>query len=333
MLFKGLREQTVQYLNQALGKDVVRVTAGAGSADLPYFLQDAYDVAPAEVLGHEVALACLKGSRALPAPQVERHVHRMREQLQRPVIVALPQVAPGERKQLIAHGIEFVVPGSQLYAPRLGLILSERFSVETRRELVQVSPATQALLIWFLLQHPVTQLWHPSADAPAMGYTAMTVTRAVRELLQLNLFELVVRGRAKHLKMVMTHRQLWEKAKPHLGTPVQRTLWSYDERLLGIPDARAAGESALTLRTMLVEPSAPVIAVTSDVAARARQDGVFFEPRQLADATEVQVWRYRPTMESDNRTADRLSVWLSLKDSADPRIQMALDEIERGLPW
>jgi hypothetical protein len=38
-------------------------------------------------------------------------------------------------------------------------------------------------------------------------------------------------------------------------------------------------------------------------------------------------------MESKSQTADRLSVWLSLKGAQDPRIQMALDELDGAFPW
>lgn len=333
MLEKGLHQQTLAYLHQVLGEDAVRVKPGRVQADLPYFLQDAYEVAASELLGHEVTLACAKGLRALSAQQIDQHARRMREQFNTPVIVALPQVAAGERKQLIERGVAFVVPGRQLYAPQLGMILSERFGMAVPREQAQVSPATQALLIGFLLRQPVTGIWHPSADAAAMGYTAMTATRALRELLAFNLFELQTRGRAKYLRLAMTHRQLWEKARPCLMNPVQRTLWTYDQRMLQAHDARAAGESALALCSMLNEPRTPVIAVTADAVAQAKAQGVIFEPRQLGDAIEVQVWRYPPTTERDQRAADRLSVWLSLEGSTDARIQMALDDIDRSLPW
>jgi hypothetical protein len=41
---------------------------------------------------------------------VDQHAKRLRELLHAPVIIALPQIAPSERKQLVAHGVPFVVP-------------------------------------------------------------------------------------------------------------------------------------------------------------------------------------------------------------------------------
>lgn len=333
MLDKALPQQTVRYLNQVIGGDAVHVASSTRTAELAYFLQETYDVLTGELLGQPITLACVKGHQPLAAQQISQHAKLLRELLDTPVIVALPEIAPGERKQLIAHGVAFVVPDRQLFAPQLGVILTERFGAELRRKQELFSPATQALLIWFLSHHPVTEAWHPFDDAAALGYAGMTATRAVRELLQFELFELEVRGRAKYLKLQSTRRDLWERAKPHLRTPVLRTLWTYDERIVQVTHARWAGESALAHLTMLNEPRQQGVALTAEGEQRAKQAGIFFEPREIADGIAVQVWRYEPRMQAKEMTVDPLSLWLSLRDNRDDRIQMALDEIEEKFLW
>jgi DNA-binding MarR family transcriptional regulator len=215
----------------------------------------------------------------------------------------------------------------------MGMIQSERYGIEPGRTAEIASPATQALLIWFLNQHPVSDTWHPFEVAAALGYAGMTATRAVRELLQFDLFALQERGRAKHLKLIDSRRALWEKAKPYLRTPVIKTLWTYDRGILDVADARFAGESALARLSMLNEPQQPVIAIASEAVQQARQEGIFFEPREPADAIAVQIWRYIPNMLAKEKIVDPLSLWLSLKNNPDDRIQMALDDIEENFLW
>jgi hypothetical protein len=65
----------------------------------------------------------------------------------------------------------------------------------------------------------------------------------------------------------------------------------------------------------------------------AKQDGIVFEPYRLDDAIEVQVWRYKPSMKDKSQTVDPLSLWLSMRDTADDRIQIALDEVEENFVW
>jgi hypothetical protein len=45
------------------------------------------------------------------------------------------------------------------------------------------------------------------------------------------------------------------------------------------------------------------------------------------------VWRYLPTMQIKENTVDQLSLWLSLKDNQDDRIQMALGDLEETFKW
>jgi len=232
MLNKPLHHQTIQYLTDVLGADAVRPALTVPLEPLPYYLQDLYDIQHLELLGQPITMACVKSQQVLAAKQHAQHASRLREMLQTPVIVALPQVTAGERKQLIQHGIAFVAPGRQLFAPQLGMILSERFGQAQRTATTQASPATQALLLRYLNDPLAAETWHPFEAAARWGYTAMTATRAVRELLQFELFALDQRGRAKHLKRLGTRRELWEKAKPHLRSPVQRTLWTDDPRIL-----------------------------------------------------------------------------------------------------
>ncbi len=332
MLENNHPQQTLQYLNDVLGGAVLRVIPGKEAAQLPYFLQDFYEVVPIELLGHPITIACIKGRQPLTAHQLGQHTRQLHELLHAPVVVALPEITPGERRQLIQRGIAFVVPNRQLFAPKMGMILTERFGAELRREQEIASPATQALLIWFLNHHLITESWHPFIEAELLGYTGMTATRAIRELLQFNLFEVEQRGRAKYLRLIGNRRELWEKSKPHLRTPVFRTLWTYDQRILKVTGARWAGETALARITMLNEPQQQVVAVTSDAIQQAKLADISFEPRAVADGIPIQVWRYKPEM-VDKKTVDPLSLWLSLQDSQDNRIQTALDEIEERFPW
>lgn len=119
MLDKALPLQTVRYLNQVIGGEAVRVASSARTAELTYFLQETYDVLTGELLGQPITLACVKGHQPLAAQQISQHTKLLRELLDAPVIIALPEIAPGERKQLIAHGVAFVVPDRQLFAPQL----------------------------------------------------------------------------------------------------------------------------------------------------------------------------------------------------------------------
>ena len=333
MLETAISQQATRYLNQVFGEGAAHMAPGDLVSQLPHYLHDIYEVLPGYLLGGAVTFTCVKGNQPLTAQQITQHAQRLRECLHAPVIMVFPTMTPGERKQLIKLGVAFIVPNRQLFAPQMGMILTERFAAPISATRVLASPATQALLIWFLNHHPVTETWSPFQEAAELGYAGMTATRAVKELLEFGLFELEVRGRAKYLKLAISRRELWDGAKPYLRTPVMRTLWTYDRRILDAVGARWAGESALAKKSMLNDPPQSVIAITSDVAEKAKENGIFFEPRALADGIAVQIWRYRPDMDAKANNVDPLSLWLSLHANQDSRIQIALDEIDEQFPW
>jgi hypothetical protein len=49
--------------------------------------------------------------------------------------------------------------------------------------------------------------------------------------------------------------------------------------------------------------------------------------------SELQLWSYQPDMVGKSTMVDPLSLWISLKEDVDPRIQMALDEMMREIVW
>jgi hypothetical protein len=48
---------------------------------------------------------------------------------------------------------------------------------------------------------------------------------------------------------------------------------------------------------------------------------------------EIEVWSYDPRVLLDGPTVDRLSLFLSLRDDPDERVQQALQEMMRSFSW
>jgi hypothetical protein len=48
---------------------------------------------------------------------------------------------------------------------------------------------------------------------------------------------------------------------------------------------------------------------------------------------KVEVWKYSPALLSEDEWADRLSLYLCMKDSEDERIQMECDTLIEEMEW
>ncbi len=84
---------------------------------------------------------------------------------------------------------------------------------------------------------------------------------------------------------------------------------------------------------MLTDPRYPVYAVTVDEWKVAIRSDIQEVHEPTPDCAEIQIWRYSPVLVLGETTVDPISLWLSLHETSDERVQMALDELREGWPW
>jgi hypothetical protein len=334
----SLQEQVTQYLHATLGiRTAGRPWPGAGK--LPYYLQDEFDLHELRAADRAILLA-LNRRKSVPALSTLRaRLDKLQTAVHRPVVYVTAALASYERKRLIEQKVPFIVPGNQLYLPDLGIDLREYFRQERNESAESLSPAAQAMLLTALLSKSTQAAWQPAVVGRGLGYTAMTASRAVNELTSAGIAKLDRRGRTRWLLMEMPPAQTWEAIKPRLRAPVKREFWAQTVAALDQKRAPLAGLSALALYTQLTDQALPIYAVG---VAQLKSPGLkkvteVAEP--VPGGCQVQVWTYTPLLVSDSRTdqkrtvVDPLSLSLSLQDSTDERIQLALEELKEHLPW
>lgn len=321
------------YLHEVLGLDATGMRPWARADELPYFLRDAFQFSELQLLGQPVLLAIGRAEARQSLSDVRTWLDKVKLLADQPAVYVTGALASYDRRRLIEHKVPFIVPGNQLYLPDLGLDLREYFRQRAPAAEAALSPSSQAMLIMALLRQPWQTDWQPSKVAIALGYTPMTLSRAVRELTAAGLVTAYTVGRSRWLRMELPPGQAWERAKPALRTPVRRTVWVAAHGLVAHRPTRIAGLSALARHSMLTEPKWPVYAMTAADWRAATDAGVRELPEPEAGAQEWQLWSYSPVLVPDADTVDPLSLTLSLQEKADERIQLALDEPKGQLPW
>lgn len=322
-------EQLERYLGEVLGVPV-RSVDWAGSAALPALLRNRYSFFEAEVAGARCLLMVDRKAEEQPPAAVRKQVAQVRPKWDGEVVYVREEATPYNRKRLIEQGVSFVIPGNQMYLPTLGMDLREHFR-RLRAEVVQFSPATQALMIHLLLRGAGEAL-KPSQAAGRLGYTPMTMTRAFDELASAGVGEVVREGRERLLKFGAAGRALWDKALPLMRSPVARRVCIKPPE--GGPPGPRAGLTALGHYTRLAEPEVPVYAMSGPDWRAKRKAGQLQEiPIREPGTMEVEVWSYAPGLCAEGDAVDRLSLFLSLQEDKDERVQAALEELIGGLPW
>ena len=320
------------YLHETLGI-APKVRAWAGAGKLPYFLQEAFAIRELKLLDRQILLAIDQRADRPTLANVRAQIDKLRQLAGMPVVYVTRTLASYERKRLIEQKVPFLVPGNQLYLPDLGIDLREYFRKPTAAAQTTLSPATQAMLIAVLLRRPWRAEWQPAEVVGELGYTPMTLSRAVKELTAAGIATLRTEGRARWLHAERTAAQIWEHARPLLRSPVKRRVWVLLPAKSKPRPLRLAGLSALARFSMLTEPQWPTYAVGQAEWKAATQVGFETLPEPIPGACEWEIWHYSPALVRDGDTVDPLSLTLSLQGNQDERVQLALDELKGHFPW
>jgi hypothetical protein len=321
-------ERTRTYLSDVLGVDA-QARPWEGSRKIPYALQDHFTVYELILFDQPLLLAIDRGKRT--PSLAARQLDTLKKAAPFPVVYVTDGLASYERRGLINRKVPFIVPGNQLYLPDLGVDLREHFRSRPPGQIRSFSPATQALFITSLLRRTTQSRWQPAAIGAELGYTAMTVSRALKELTTAGVESLEHVGNARWLHPDRSLAQTWERALPFLRTPVRQTIWAHPWHLL--EEARLAGLSGLAHFSTLVEPEYPVHAVDAAQLREATAAGLKQTPEPQDEACQCQIWNYSPRLQRNSKVVDPLSLWLSFKSERDDRIQLALEELKKHFPW
>lgn len=319
------------YLNEALGLGA-SVHASAIAADLPYYLQDSFDWRELDLAGHSILLAIDRHETKPSLADVKNRLNKAMRMVDRPVVYATNALASYERRYLISEKVPFVVPGNQLYLPDLGIDLREYFRQRQAVPETTLSPAAQAILTTLLLNPANQEGQRPAQLADALGYTPMTLSRAVRELTSADLVMTIGDPRKRKISLAHPLSGTWERALPWMRSPVKRVAWAYPTAQT-LKDAPLAGLSALSRYTALAEPRATVRAISSSRWKSALAEGIQVVPEWQPGTVEWQIWHYDPSLGMGREIVDPLSLILSTRDADDERIQMALSELKEQFPW
>ena len=301
---------------------------------LPGYLAQRYEARLATLAGQTWLIAFLRQPDA-PAPlQLLKQLDQLQARIDLPVAgtcLVAEHLAPYLRTRLVELGQPFVVPGRQLFWPAIGSAETVQRPQRLRPEPVDtLGPVAQQLLIALLLRRVLPPLTITTV-AQALGWTAASVSQAVKALEASGLVESRTEGRERIFALADAPGEVWRQAQPLLRTPVRQRIRIRQADLP--PDATLrAGESALATLSDLTEPAEPVFAVASRHWPKGPETPPVI-PTPDTGTCVVELWRYPPDATATHGRVDPLSLYLSLKDAKDERLQLALERLMEQVAW
>jgi hypothetical protein len=309
----------MEYIEEALGVKCTR-KHWDGQTKLPYFLLNEYDFEEADIDGQECIFLKPKANLA-PVNTIKKHIKRLREQSGCPIVLELSAITKQRKSLFIEAKIPFVVTGKQLYLPFIGAILSERNDADTIfADTEKLMPSAQMLFFVFVLSK--NQPLYLSDAAKRFGITAMSISRAASQLVGAGLVAKKNQGVQKYIDANMDAKGLFELASPRLISPVRKEVFISRDDVK--PDMFPAGLTALSETSMLNPPQMPVFGTTENEKNFRSASADFVDSETSA---ALQIWRYDPRLISQNDKTDALSLYMSLADDYDERIEQALEEL------
>lgn len=312
----------LNYLVELTGREVIaKTTSKTEVGQLPLAICNGYGFYDIEIFDNKVTLAIPNTSEALTPMQLAKHQAKMIEVFCRPVVFVLERVDSYNMTRLTRAKVDFIVPGKIIFMPSMMMVL--RDVKNAAKELPDRMPPVAQLLVLYHLQVKGLDGMNTIAiaDMTAMAYP--TINQALKWLAHSNFVELRG-GKQKQVQFKLAGRELWDKALPMMTTPVERVVYT-DMKLKGM---KLAGETAMGHYTMLAEPMTSVVAINKQLA-KEKKDVL---SREYGE-TKVEVWKYNPALLAKEECVDRLSLYLTLKDSDDERVQMECDTLLNDMKW
>jgi DNA-binding MarR family transcriptional regulator len=327
---KSLLRDFERHLKENL--DITATTKKWDSVDsLPFFLRDSYTFYEVSLLNTPCLLMVARDNNEQTPAIIRKQMLQVQAKWVGEVIYLCSSVSAYNRKRLIEQKVPFVVPGNQMYLPMLGIDLREHFRQIRSAAPGKLSPSTQAVVLHALLHGPKD--YTPSRLANQLGYTVMTLTRAFDELVSLGLGEVVTEGRERVLRFSDGKKDLWQRSREFMRSPVKRRIIIRppEQKWCGV----FAGLTALAHFTLLASPSIPVYAVGLDDWKSMKLINAIVElPAAEPQSHEVEIWNYSPLLfKGEDDVVDRFSLYLSLQDNVDERVQSALEKMMEQVVW
>lgn len=250
-------------------------------------------------------------------PSLKKQIQKIRVIDDVPVVLYSKTISFYRRKSLLENHIPFMTD-KQVFLPFIGTLLVDEKETEKIKDKFVYS--TQLLFLAYMYNHE--KKVYVSDLSKSLPFSAMTLSRAVKQLEMTDLFLVYKDGVNKVIESKYSYKELFDRIQHYLLTPVRQV--GYMDQSLVTDYMILAGESALSEMSML-NPS------------RIRTYAVYekdFDKTQLIDElidpdvqVKVEIWAYDPQLFTHTNISDTLSIVLSLKENKDERIEEVLEDI------
>ena len=312
-----------KYLSKVFGNHVV-TSEYRLPATAPFYLIYGYTTEK-YVLNNSECIIITPSDIAARLPVLKNHYNKFCEISGLPCALHLEKLTAGQRENLISENIPFV-SGLQVYLPFWGAVFTARLNAP--REISEsMTPTTQLVFLYVFYRLSAGKKINASIVSAELNLPKSTAAKSVQDLCAYGLFKISAAGTNKWISYNGKSDDVLNRAMNLMRTPVRKEIW-----LKSVPDNipyMLGGIRALSESSMLGSSERDGAIVYSKENAKQLPNDLVVSKRDFDDfgGIAAEVWTYSPSLLSEGETVDELSLFISLKDIEDERVQKELDSI------
>lgn len=321
----SLQFAKVQNYLSRLGLKCANVELCSLSGRVPLSLSEAYEARLCNLQGSRYLFLLPRGEK--PGPDIMvRHVKSFAKYYPERQVLLFRDMDAEYYDWLCRNDIAFVVPGRIAHVP--GLVELKADNAFAAQELAlgkHLSPWAQVVLLFQILNNRGRRDLQYARLTKELHVNKVYLTRAAKELERRQLATIEYAGANGIIVFAHDGRDLWRWAQDVLTSPVRKTV----RTVFPPKHALRSGISALAERSMLAPDRFKTYAVVS-----ADLNKIEKEDRREYEGDYVEGWKYDPKLLSrGDGLVDPLSLYLTLRESVDPRVEEARDAMLERVLW
>jgi hypothetical protein len=301
------------------------------------YVSQLYKIYTTRLLATELVLVQLVNANNLSIAQTEKQIRNLNILFNKTVVLILDQVVSYNRIRLIKKKVNFIVPGKQLFLPEMLVDLKEGDAIKSSlKEKQNLIPSAQVMVLYQILG--LSEFWDIEKKsfkeiALKLNYSPMAISKAVGNLQTLDLVTIAGK-KEKYIQFNYDKVKLWEKIE-------ENDFWNYpvfkrvyiDELPMGIK-TWDCNTSALSEYSDMNQSRQNYVAIGRTEYNRLNKQNLFKNANPTEGTYCLEVWKYNPGILTQTTIfteliVDPLSLYLTLKNTPDERIEMALEQIKK----
>lgn len=324
---KGLLLAVETYLKENIDNQIT-IKEWGDIQKIPVFLRSIYKFYTMEVLGTRSILLEII-DKAPGVDSIQKHINSIEKITNQQIVLYYKEITRYRRKSLIENNIPFVIEDGQMFLPFLGLHLKNT-GAYVEKKINKFTPSAQIAYLYFLYNKET--IINITEFSKVLGWNLMTASRALNELYNAKLITYDLggtTGRSKYYKRI-ADPDYFEKAIELFRSPVKKVVY-----VRKAPQrSYIAGLEALSKLSMINPPKYKVRAINQEYLSN-RDLEIIKNEDIIKDENlvELQIWEYNPKLFTKKHVVDTMSLYASLKEENDERIEQALEEVLRGEIW